>query len=945
MRTLKDPSASAKQKLLTIDIHTDHTGPHGMPLVYGSTPDKVGTIKGTVKFSTNYDCRGRDIVIIYEAKAEAQWTALENKKIVNHHTEEILGHHVWHFPLVHTKPGGFTVVAGDYEKTFEVPLIHPTLLNPPSTLSLSTGSGGAASSTYNPIKSNIVSSATPGAAKIIGLGEPTSLLLPSSSDSPHAKMKYTIRAILRRPFPSINNIEASQEVWVLHSCLPLPSSVPPAASEYASASLSAVKLPRSSPSAVADGDHKQACGSDGTVPLVLAGSTAGTAPLPQHPQTPDSTQQEQQPILLQSTLPSAADKDSSSASTSDQSSTKPVLISLSGPTKAIKTALSMLPTIDLSRPRQLLALSLPSLPTPLSPKFPPPSATAATVTSATLPAEQSTTHMSQEQARAQLKLSSMTSSHSNASTSIGSESTSLASSTSSRSSSASEKYDRHASLDEYLSSDEDGNTANYTGVWEPFEMPYSCSLPSETAFLGQMVPLTIRFGPSRRDGRGRGQGRRRRDQKRKDKEGKKPSHRKHGQDVLSPFQEPSPLQPPQGPRFVVKKGIVKVVEHTLLREVTITSQPVKLRRQNQSLVNSRHTTSAGVMTGSVFKPSRSSQESQFTKEQQQLLSPSPPQTVGIDNSVSKNEISGSRRLLMIPGLRKKSSQQHIYQEKGYSGSHSHIYDLLQHEAAAANAAQHQQHVKFSSGSESAIPQQQQQQQQQRRSDANDIKRFFFKLKRHSMDYSPPQGLPPSSPTKSTFQGTTSPSPTSVSSKGSSSSGAKTRIINSIEAKFKTEVTALIVTPQLQTRERMYQRVLRRRRKEQGHYEGSETEESEEEEKEKGGGSEEREQQLMAQARREEEDGIWQTTVYVQLPGPLELGTFTETKHIARKHTLQLILLCGLVSSDRTVTGAAPGPTAGSSVVSPSDLVITQPGINKEFRLEMDLHVTGPRAPM
>ncbi|KAF9553632.1 hypothetical protein BGW38_009370, partial [Lunasporangiospora selenospora] len=114
-----------KHKELSIHILTDHTGPHGIPLVYGSTPDKLGSIKGVVRFSCHPDCRGKDIVILYEAKAEAHWTALENKKLVEHNTEEILGHHIWHFPLEHTKQGGSTIVAGIYEKEIEVLLAHP----------------------------------------------------------------------------------------------------------------------------------------------------------------------------------------------------------------------------------------------------------------------------------------------------------------------------------------------------------------------------------------------------------------------------------------------------------------------------------------------------------------------------------------------------------------------------------------------------------------------------------------------------------------------------------------------------------------------------------------------------------------------------------------------------------------------------------------------------
>ncbi|KAF9931807.1 hypothetical protein BGZ65_004700, partial [Modicella reniformis] len=186
-------STEAKKKTLTIHISTDHVGPHGMPLVYGSTPDKIGTIKGTVRFETNYDCRGRDIVILYEAKAEAQWTALENKKVVNHHTEEIFGHQTWQFPLKHTRPNGLTVVAGKYEKEFEVPLIHPSVLNRTSTPPLS------AQSTSATVNASTTTSSGPNP------------LLPSSSYSPNAKMKYIIRAILLRPFPCITDIEASQE--------------------------------------------------------------------------------------------------------------------------------------------------------------------------------------------------------------------------------------------------------------------------------------------------------------------------------------------------------------------------------------------------------------------------------------------------------------------------------------------------------------------------------------------------------------------------------------------------------------------------------------------------------------------------------------------------------------------------------------------------------------
>jgi len=78
MRPHKD-EFMAKKKALTIHIDTDLVGPHGMPLVYGSTPEKIGSLKGSVRFSSNYDCKGRDIQIIYEAWTESSWTCKYQK--------------------------------------------------------------------------------------------------------------------------------------------------------------------------------------------------------------------------------------------------------------------------------------------------------------------------------------------------------------------------------------------------------------------------------------------------------------------------------------------------------------------------------------------------------------------------------------------------------------------------------------------------------------------------------------------------------------------------------------------------------------------------------------------------------------------------------------------------------------------------------------------------
>ncbi|GJJ70328.1 hypothetical protein EMPS_02677 [Entomortierella parvispora] len=259
MRAQKqDPS---KQKSLTIHIDTDHVGPHGMPLVYGSTPESIGAIKGTVRFASNYDCKGRDIQIIYEAWIESHWTVQENKKTVRHQSKEVFGYQTWAFPLVHTKPNGSIVAAGNYEQSFEVPLLHPadrirssmdstssTSSSPASSNLSSLAASASASSSSLPIlvsnstltsstaspttsTSSARSTATPvissAALALTSTFTGKISLLPSSSYSPHAKIKYTIRAVLQRSFPSLSNVEASQEVWVLHTSPPTSASTTP----------------------------------------------------------------------------------------------------------------------------------------------------------------------------------------------------------------------------------------------------------------------------------------------------------------------------------------------------------------------------------------------------------------------------------------------------------------------------------------------------------------------------------------------------------------------------------------------------------------------------------------------------------------------------------------------------------------------------------------------
>ncbi|KAF9192803.1 hypothetical protein BGZ51_004788 [Haplosporangium sp. Z 767] len=831
-------SGHQKQKVLSIHIDTDHVGPHGMPMVYGSTNDYVGKIKGTVKFSSNYDCRGRDIVILYEAKAEAQWTALENKKIVNHHTEEIFGHHKWHFPLTHTKPNGSMVAAGVYEKEFEVLLVHPSLLN--QSLTPSTAVSDPSTHTLAPSTNTLPAG--------------PALLLPSSSYSPHAKMKYTIRAILQRPFPCITDFEASQEIWVLHSSLP---PLPP-------------PQPMSPGSPPAASTHKKR----GRRTKSSTSATTSTSNTPA-----DSG-------LSESATPSPSASSSAATTTSEhQESHLPrSLLALTIPTKVIKSALSMLPTLDLSS-------SKPSPPTPPPEKD-----------SHSLPPVERSEHVQEQQRAPETKRISVASSASNASSDKSNSSLPSSTSTATASRPFSDKTRRDSIISDNSLTLDDEKSVDYTGVWEPFQIPYLCSLPSETVYLGQVVPLTIRFGPRRNYCR--------KSSRSRDVRGSK--NRKNGQLVKDEQEHSIPST-----RLVVKKGILKVVEHTLLREVTVVPAPPRFHGTTLSRNHGLSITPS--TTNHTPRPSQDKgfeyqSKLQLFKQQQQ-------------QSQTGNVSKGS---LLLLGLVKKQSQDTIYQEKSYNGSHSHLYNLLHNE---------------------------QQQSLQRTDDPLERRRSLFNLKRRSLDVTsghksaaseasprgfhtapititgvdgaktpsaPPQNLPPPPPMLPVLNN-------------------NTRIVNSIEAKFKTEVMILSLTPLLQQRERKYQqRLYSKHRLEREDHEVSDNENDEENE-------EEDERDAEEDDDSDYEEDVWQTTVWIHLPGPSELATSTETKHIVKKHTLQLILLCGLAAntSNRSVTTTedlSPRPSQGSGTKSLSSSVITMPGINKEFRLENTTSIFSPGSP-
>ncbi|KAI9237779.1 MAG: hypothetical protein BYD32DRAFT_415554 [Podila humilis] len=753
------PMDTNRRKSLSIHIATDHVGPHGTPLVYGSTPEKVGTIKGTVRFSCNYDCKGKDIIIIYEAVAEGHWEALENKKIVRHQTREILGHQVWQFPLVHTRPGGSTVAAGEYAKDFEVLLVRPSettaKLSPYHSTEAKANRSSLHSADFSPL---ILPSLILPPTHREGMVPP---MMPSTSHSPQANIKYTVRAILQRPFPSITNVEASQEIWVLHSSLPPPPLLLPPS-----------HLPDViTPSQPADTTQQE------TSPDQAIETTAEPTKDPSTPGTLLSIPSRAIKSALSAFLPSKRSSPSSNEDidSKDKAQKKEQDVVVSSPTVAtlsispIPTHATIAPALASPSPSSLPPIA----PTPLSPSSP---------TSPSSPCSPSSPTSSSQ------------------------------------------------------SGDSVDNEIQYTGVWEPFDVPYCFSLPSETVCLGQRLPLTIQFGPCgqehvRPSGNNNKRGtdpsngkqkRRYKDRYRnQQKEATTSSSSRHVKCTSQP-----------GSRFVVKKGILKLMEHTLLREVTVMPAPARL---------------IGARTTQVEDPMSS--------------------------------LGPRSRIKDSSNAREKS----IYNQNGeVTGSQPHLHALFRRNQQ--QSSQHGRSFSAAPGPDTSIS------------------------KRHSLDHSP-------------------------CAQATLVTGNTARIISSVENKFKTEVMTISLSPLFQIQERD-----RRRRIWERQQESSSDSESGQESRSGRG----RFGETDGGEESDGDDDTWRSTVWIQMPGPSEMATGTETKGIVKTHTIQLILLCGMISPQG---GSVPVEVpALANAPSSASTVSLSPSGNREFRLEMDIQVTGPRAP-
>ncbi|KAF9577357.1 hypothetical protein BGW38_007478, partial [Lunasporangiospora selenospora] len=496
--------------------------------------------------------------------------------------------------------------------------------------------------------------------------------------------------------------------------------------------------------------------------------------------------------------------------------------------------------------------------------------------------------------------------------------------------------------------------AEYTGVWEPFRIPYSCSIPSETVYLGQEIPLRIRFGP-------------------------RPRRRSTDARAMKP---PHGAQPPGPPldRFVVKKGLLKLMEHTILREVSVTptaNTPRPLSKkslqnlaaaQQQQLPLQDSTSGATPVSAVVSRKDSIRSVRPESYHDQGSVKPTSHKFLWFGNKSSTRSKQGShneREASTVSTTMTTGRAGAIYQEQAYNGSHSHLFDLYPTTEVTDPKTLHS--MPLMPPQPQQLPSDQQDSVVHRRYQSSDLKRLLFKPKRHSMDHSydsattfaaaanlvNPQQLsslspvlrpssPPLTPTSPTLPPPPPPHPSQQQQQqmklASPPRSGATRMINSVEAKFKTEVNSTSLTPMLQQQERRYlQQRERRLCRQQGRSRGAEqtlgrkgtngeSDGTKSEEEEEGESEDEYDE------GEEEEDDVWETVISVQIPGPSELAPETETKNIVRTHTLQLMLLCGVVPPSSGRAKATPqhgadgaqSPASSPTSLTPSTSLSSSP---------------------
>ncbi|KAG0088280.1 hypothetical protein BGZ93_005509 [Podila epicladia] len=112
--------AKAKlQKSLVIEIEGGLPGGPDEAVIFYGQPDRSTIVRCTVRFTTNYECKGDCIEFCFTGRAVSSWTDGEDSLS----GKAIFQRQVWELPVNHPKPG--RIAPGSYQASFDA-ILSPT---------------------------------------------------------------------------------------------------------------------------------------------------------------------------------------------------------------------------------------------------------------------------------------------------------------------------------------------------------------------------------------------------------------------------------------------------------------------------------------------------------------------------------------------------------------------------------------------------------------------------------------------------------------------------------------------------------------------------------------------------------------------------------------------------------------------------------------------------
>ncbi|KAG0341824.1 hypothetical protein BG000_007879 [Podila horticola] len=107
------------KKSLVIQIEGGQPGGPREAIIFYGQPDRPTVVRCTVRFTTNYECKGDCIELCFTGRAVSSWSEGEDSRS----GRDVFHRQVWELPVKHPRPG--RIAPGSYQASFDA-ILSPT---------------------------------------------------------------------------------------------------------------------------------------------------------------------------------------------------------------------------------------------------------------------------------------------------------------------------------------------------------------------------------------------------------------------------------------------------------------------------------------------------------------------------------------------------------------------------------------------------------------------------------------------------------------------------------------------------------------------------------------------------------------------------------------------------------------------------------------------------